>query len=263
MAFRFSVIERLPDPATIWTVKGTFVHRVLEQLFWRHPRGERTPEAAEAEFALAWPELLEDEEFRSLELDEEATARLAEECRVLVHNEFRLEDPNAVDAIGLELMLEAQIGGVKLRGILDRLDRREDGELVVIDYKTGRAPSAKYEQAKLSGVHLYAVLCEEVLGRTPVEVRLLHLKEPTIITATPTAQSLRGHRTKTAAVWTAIDRACQQDDFRPRTGPLCNYCRYREFCPAFGGDPALAAAALSPTVPPTTSDPSLLLSPTA
>lgn len=246
MAFRFSVIEHLPDPATIWTVKGTFVHRVLELLFWKHPRGARTPEVASTEFDLAWPELLVDEDFLSLQLDAQAVEQFAHECRTLVMNEFRLEDPNEVDAIGLELMLEADIGGVTLRGIIDRLDRRADGSLVVVDYKTGRAPSPKFEQAKMAGVHLYALLCQEVLGEVPAEVRLYHLKEPTIITATPTAQSLKGHRTKTSAVWTAIDRACAHDDFRPKTGPLCNYCRYREFCPAFGGDPSLAAAALAP-----------------
>jgi putative RecB family exonuclease len=30
LAFRFTAIERLPDPATVWTVKGTLVHSALE-----------------------------------------------------------------------------------------------------------------------------------------------------------------------------------------------------------------------------------------
>ena len=141
-------------------------------------------------------------------------------------------------------MLEARLGGVRLRGILDRLDRNADGGLVVVDYKTGRAPSPAYEQARLAGVQLYALLCQEVLGQRPVEVRLLHLKEPTVITATPSEQGLRGQRTKTLAVWDAIERACRTEDFRPKTGPLCRFCRFRDFCPAYGGDPDLAAAAL-------------------
>jgi putative RecB family exonuclease len=119
---------------------------------------------------------------------------------------------------------------------------------VVVDYKTGRAPSPAYEQAKLVGVHLYALLCEEVLGRRPAQVRLLHLKEPTVITAEPTEQALRGHRIKTTAVWSAIERACRDEDFRPRTSPLCDYCRFRAFCPAYGGDPAQAAVVLGAPV---------------
>jgi putative RecB family exonuclease len=45
-------------------------------------------------------------------------------------------------------------------------------------------------------------------------------------------------------VWTAIERACRDEDFRPHPSPLCNYCRFREFCPAYGGNPEEAALAL-------------------
>ena len=141
-------------------------------------------------------------------------------------------------------MLEARVGDLRLRGIIDRLDRTPDGELVVIDYKTGRAPSPTYEQARLVGVHIYALLCQEVLGRRPAQVRLLHLQEPTVITAEPTEQAVRGQRTKTLAVWSAIERACRDEDFRPRRPRCAGYCRFQDFCPAFGGDPTTAAAAL-------------------
>ena len=58
-------------------------------------------------------------------------------------NYFALEDPNEVTPVGIELILEARLGDVRLRGILDRLDRTPEGELVVVDYKTGRAPVAR------------------------------------------------------------------------------------------------------------------------
>ena len=120
--------------------------------------------------------------------------------------------------VAVELGLEIDVADMRLRGIIDRLDLTESGELVVIDYKTGRAPSERFERGRLSGVHIYALLCERVLGRLPVEVRLLHLRDPVAITAVPTEQSLRGHRQRTLAVWQAIERACARDDFRPRPG---------------------------------------------
>ena len=244
LAFRFSVIEHLPDPPTVATVKGTFVHRVLELLFWNHPAGQRTLEAAHAERQVAWAELQEDPDFLFLELAESERAHFERAGEMLVENYFRLEDPNLVNAVGMEVMMEARIGDVRLRGIIDRLDRRDDGELVVIDYKTGKAPAPKYEQARLAGVHLYALLCEEMLGQRPVEVRLLHLLEPTVISATPSDQTIRSYRQKTTAIWDAIERACATGDFQPRTSGLCNYCRYQAFCPAFGGDPTQAAVVL-------------------
>ncbi|MGA8723632.1 MAG: PD-(D/E)XK nuclease family protein [Acidimicrobiales bacterium] len=243
LAFRFTAIERLPEPPSVWTVKGTLVHRALERLFWYHPQGARSPAAATAELARAWDELRYDPEFALLGLGAEEAETFRLDAATLLEHYFELEDPNAVVTVGVEITLEAMIGGVRMRGIIDRLDLGPDGELLVVDYKTGRAPAPSHERSKLTGVHLYALLCEEVLGRPPAEVRLLHLREPLSLTAEPSEQALRGHRAKTGAVWSAIERACRNEDFRPKPSALCNYCRFREFCPAFGGDPAQAAAA--------------------
>lgn len=244
LAFRFTAIERLPDPATVWTVKGTLVHCALEQLFWNHPQGSRSPAAAKAELHGAWAALAKDADYVSLGLTHDEGAAFLADAEHLVSNYFLLEDPDEITPVGIELTLEAQLGDVRLRGILDRLDLTPEGDLIVIDYKTGRAPGAAYIQSKLTGVQTYALLCQEVLGRRPVQVKLLHLKEPTVITTEPSEQGLRGQRTKTLAVWSAIERACRDEDFRPKTGPLCRFCRFRDFCPAYGGDPSLAAAAL-------------------
>jgi putative RecB family exonuclease len=229
-------------------VKGTLVHRALERLFWFHDRGRRTPVSAATELDHAWEELQTDPDYLGLGLSDGGAAELRAEAEALVRNYFSLEDPNEVNPVGIELTLEARVGAMRLRGIIDRLDLTSDGELVVIDYKTGRAPSPAFEQSKLVGVHIYALLCQEVLGRRPVQVRLLHLKEPTIIIAEPSEQALRGQRQKAVAVWSAIERACENEDFRPRTSPLCNYCRFRAFCPAYGGNPDEAALALGGTV---------------
>jgi putative RecB family exonuclease len=245
LAFRFTAIERLPEPPTVWTVKGTLVHSALERLFWRHPRGERNLAAALAELSGAWAELQTDPEWLGLALPSGESDRFRSEAEELVKNYFRLEDPNDVNPVGIEVTLEARLGDLRLRGIIDRLDLTPDGELEVIDYKTGRAPSVAFEQSKLVGVNIYALLCSEVLGRRPSAVRLFHLKEPTVITAQPSEQALSGQRQKALAIWSAIERACESEDFRPQTGPLCNYCRFQEFCPAFGGDPAEAAPAMA------------------
>jgi putative RecB family exonuclease len=42
-------------------------------------------------------------------------------------------------------------------------------------------------------------------------------------------------------VWKAVETACRTGDFRPRQSSLCTGCAFRDWCPAFGGDPALAA----------------------
>jgi putative RecB family exonuclease len=94
----------------------------------------------------------------------------------------------------------------------------------------------------MGGVHFYAFLVEQVLGRRPARVQLLHLREPVAISTVPSEQSLRGLRLRTEAIWTAVERACEREDFRPRVSGLCDYCAFRAYCPAWGGDPAQAVA---------------------
>jgi putative RecB family exonuclease len=150
-----------------------------------------------------------------------------------------------VNAIGTELWMSVDFGALKLSGIIDRLDLDEDGELVVIDYKTGRAPPSAFEQSRLGGVHFYAYLCQKLLGRRPARVQLLHLREPIAISTIPSDQSIRGLEVQAQAVWAAVEQACQREDFRPKPGRLCDYCAFHEFCPAQGGDLARVGALTS------------------
>ena len=236
LAFRFSVIDRLPDPPTIATNRGTLVHAALERLHLLAP-AERTPAAARACLDAAATELRTDPEYLSLGLDDEAAAAFRAEAAVLVDNYFRLEDPTRVRAIGLELKVEAEIDGIRLRGIIDRLELDDDGELVVTDYKTGGAPTTQHERKRLSGVHIYSLLCEQLLGRRPRSVQLLYLREPLALTTVPTDRSTRGTRRTLGAVWQAVERACEREDFRPQTSRLCDFCAYQAYCPSYGGDP--------------------------
>jgi len=76
----------------------------------------------------------------------------------------------------------------------------------------------------------------------PARVQLLYLSDPVVITTVPSEQSIRQLERKVKAIWQAIERACERDDFRPKQSRLCNWCAYQAFCPAFGGDPDDARA---------------------
>jgi putative RecB family exonuclease len=239
MAFRFASIEKLPEPPSVAATKGSMVHRALEVLFTLQPH-ERMGEAVDASFQQAVREYAVDPEFTLLGLDEGQRDAFVADAWTLVESYLRMEDPTCIRDVGLELRLEAQVGDLTLRGIIDRLELGPDGELIVTDYKTGRAPGLKYEQSKLGGVHFYSFLCESVLGRRPAAIRLMYLRSGETITAIPSEQSVRFITTRTTAVWKAVERACTTEDFRPKQGPLCKVCSFQQWCPAFGGDPDLA-----------------------
>ncbi len=238
LAFRFANIEKIDDPPTIHTTRGSLVHRALE-LAYLHPAEARTPSVFEAsvEAAIAEYHLLPD--LTRLALTPDEISAFEQQCRALIQNYLRMEDPQAVKPIGLELRLSATVGDLTLRGIIDRLELR-NGELVVTDYKTGRAPTVNWELRSLSGVHFYSFLCQEVFGRLPAAIRLMYLSSGETIEATPNEQSARYVATRTAAVWKAVERACVTGDFKPHPSARCASCSFQPWCPNFGGDPERA-----------------------
>ncbi len=239
MQFRFSSIQKLPEPPGIATTKGTIVHRALELLFVRPP-ADRTPTALETDLATALDEYSAHPDYVGLRLDDAGAASFRAACTTLIEKYFAMEDPTTVREIGLELWVTAELGNLQLRGIIDRLELDSNGGLVVTDYKTGRAPSGRFEQKSLAGVHFYAFLCEQVFGVIPSKIRLMYLASGETIETVPSAQSVRFITTRTKAVWSAVERACTTGDFRPNQSNLCSWCSFQQWCPAFDGNPDLA-----------------------
>ena len=239
MAFRFSAIDHVYEPPSPWTTKGTLVHRALELLHCAPP-SQRTLDLGLDCLDRAITELQQTDDWTGLTINEPQQQDLLDDAERLVRNSFLIEDHTAVNSIGIELKLEVRVGSLVLRGIIDRLDLEPNGDLIVTDYKTGKVPSERFEAGKLGGVHFYAFMCEQLFGRRPAKVQLLFLGEPLAIIATPTEQSIRFLPKKASAIWQAVERACETEDFRPRTGPLCSMCSYKQWCPAFGGDPSRA-----------------------
>jgi putative RecB family exonuclease len=235
--FKYQSIDRLEQPPTIWTLKGNLVHAALEGLFSVEP-ALRTLEVAlgALDAAVAAPDGVAGIE--SVGLEGLKLASFQEESRSLVHRYFELEDPTKVDAVGVELRVETTLTStrdgapVHLRGIIDRLDRNEAGDLVVVDYKTGRAPAPGRERARLAAVETYALLCERALGVRPVMVRLMYLAAPVVIERTIGASEVRRQERRTVEVWHAISRSYAAGTFRPSPGPLCNFCAYTDLCEA-------------------------------
>lgn len=241
--FKYRAIDRLPEPADIYSTRGTMIHSVLEQLYLLDP-SERTIERARTLMAEVWANLKSDPQYSSLELEPAEEAAWLEQADGLLVNFFRVEDPTTVSPSELEWWVEHQTEQTLLRGIIDRVEVMPDGEWVLSDYKTGRSPSETYALGSFFGLKFYALVCWRTFGKMPKLLRLMHLKEPEIITLVPTAQMLKGLERQLDALANAIVRAKQKDDWRPRMSHMCNYCPHRAICPAYESE--RAGAALSP-----------------
>src|SRR5205814_1442988 len=151
LAFRFATIDRLPEPASPWTTKGTLVHAALERLFLLEPTA-RTLAAALICLDEAFTMIRTDAEYTDLHLSPDDEAAFVDDAERLVRQYFTLEDPTTLPD-----------------------------------------------------------------------------------------QSSRAIERKVGAIWSAVERACERDDFRPKPSRLCEYCAFRVYCPAFGGDIAEGA----------------------
>ncbi len=230
--FKYRSIDRLPEPVSRAQAKGSLVHSVLERIFLEPPE-LRTRERAEELLTRLWAEVDDSQEVKPAELDPEEEAQWLAESTRLLRNYFRLEDPRDLSASKLEWWVEYDLPDIQLRGIIDRLEEREDGSWILTDYKTGRVPSTQRELAAFFGLRFYALVCWRAFGVIPKQIRLVYLSDPAVLTLDPHERMLVAFEKQMQAIGSAIKRAHEKDDWRPSPSPLCMHCSFQEMCPAW------------------------------
>jgi len=232
--YQHASVERIPQPASYAAVKGRFVHYVFEHLY-QLPPAERTIERARDFVAPAIDAVLSEEVRLDLAMDEVMLAQLLEETEKIITVYFEMEDPTSIHHEGVELRLGVDIDGTPLFGILDRLDRDEDGQLVIVDYKTGGLPNRNYDASTFANAELYAALCQAKLGEQPAKIRLLYVAQGETIERNVTDVTVKARTDFAATAWRRINRYYDDGDF-PATPSksACRFCAYKEICRADG-----------------------------
>ena len=238
LLFRFRTIDRLPEPPSPEATRGTLVHAALERLF-DLPAADRTPDRAAELLGPAWAALqAEEPEVSALFEDEQALAAWLRSARELLDAYFALEDPRRLEPAAREQLVEVLLpGGLRLRGIVDRLDVAPGGEVRVVDYKTGRAPGEMFEAKALFQMKFYGLVLWRTRGVVPRLLQLMYLGDREVLRYAPDESDLLAVERKLLALWEAIEKATQARDFRPRPSRLCDWCSHQALCPAFGGTP--------------------------
>ncbi|OBK80953.1 recombinase RecB [Mycolicibacter heraklionensis] len=240
LLYRFRAIDRLPEPPSAAQLRGSVVHGALERLY-ALPAPQRDPETARELVVPAWEHLISASPDVGSGLDAE---RLMAEARTLLAGYYRLEDPRRFDPQSCEQRVEVELAdGTLLRGFVDRIDVSATGELRVVDYKTGRAPSATgrlsaaAESKALFQMKFYAVALLRSRGVMPARLRLIYLADGQLLDYSPEHAELLRFEKTLIAIWQAIQTAGATGDFRPQPSRLCDWCAHRALCPSFGGTP--------------------------
>ncbi|HVW80232.1 MAG TPA: PD-(D/E)XK nuclease family protein [Mycobacteriales bacterium] len=239
LLYRFRVIDRLPEPPSLDAARGTVIHGVLERLFDR-PAAERTSEAARSDVEPGWLAVLEEDPELAAMVENEpgGLTELIASTRTLLDSYFTLEDPRRIEPAEREVLVEMTTPtGVHLKGFIDRVDRSPAGDIRVVDYKSGKAPSEAFEGKALFQLRFYALVLWRTTGVLPRLLRLYYLRDREILDYAPDAADLESLERQVEAIAAAIQKARSTGDWRHKPSKLCSWCSFQSLCPEFGGTP--------------------------
>ncbi|VEI12375.1 RecB family exonuclease [Trueperella bialowiezensis] len=238
LKFRFRVIDRLPEPPSLAALRGTIVHSVLEHLY-DSPATERTPERAQELLEPAWHTHVEkDPSVLELFESERDQAEWLGSARPLIANYFHLENPQFLEPDARESFVNAVLpSGLAIRGIIDRIDRAPNGQLRLVDYKTGKSPAPRFQSEALFQMRFYATALYHSDAVLPARTQLIYLKDGRVLTYDPHPDDVAALAMEVDSIWSAIRGRIDSGVFEPSKGPLCNWCHFQDVCPAYGNTP--------------------------
>jgi RecB family exonuclease len=230
--YRMAYLDRPSPPragAFAHNSLGASVHNALRD-WWLAPRSRRTVDGAASAVDLAWIA----DGYRSAEQAASWRVRAREWVRRYVAALDPDDEPRSV-----ERNVAARYGDTQVRGRIDRLDER-DGELVVVDYKTGRRGVSADEARGSWALAIYAYAVERTVRRPCRRVELHHVPTGEVVTHEFTVESLRRQLDRVgeaaeearAAVEARAAGADPDEAFPARPSPMCGWCDFHRSCPA-------------------------------
>lgn len=236
--YRYSYVDRpAPPKGPPWAHNslGASVHTALRN-WYALPVGKRSVDRAGVLLKATWVS----EGYRDADQEKAAFGRALRWLEAYLARRDPAEEP-----LGVERTVAAKTPTLALSGRVDRLDRRGD-EVVIVDYKTGRAELTDDDARGSRALALYAYAAEKTLRRPCREVELHHLPTETVARHRHTDESLARHLRRAEEAVADI-RAAQRavadgkhlDDAYPMApGPTCSWCDFRKVCPAGSDLPA-------------------------
>jgi DNA helicase-2/ATP-dependent DNA helicase PcrA len=125
-----------------------------------------------------------------------------------------------------EQSFEIRVGTTSVVGRIDRIDRRPDGSVAIVDYKTGKARDQEDADESLQ-LSLYAMAAQEKWGYTVGALIFHNLEENVPVMTTRTEAQLLTARARVEAAAQGIADGI----FDAKPGMHCNFCAYRSLCP--------------------------------
>lgn len=223
--FRFSLqyLHRLPGRPSQSANAGVLIHAAIERLAGQAPTGE----SVDFEQFRSWaaePSLPDSEiHEREGETEPEESGSLIDALRHFWASEYATIPP-----LGSEQEFYLNLGGTVVRGFIDRLHRRPDGTVEVVDFKTYNRLLSPAEVKQGLQLPLYIEGCRRALGYPEARAgALFFLRQGEVVRVSYTDEELAGRLKEAERLVAAI----REGDWAPTPGAACRFCPYRDTCP--------------------------------
>src|SRR5579875_420213 len=185
--YRMTYLDKPPPPrGAPWAHNsvGAVVHLALHR-WWSLTRSQRTPDEGAALVERNWQQL----GFR----DEQQSLRACVAAAEWVRSYLASRANPRQEPVGVERTVATCTRRLALSGRVDRIDDR-DGELVVVDYKTGRRSLTDDDARGSQALALYVLAVRRTLRRACRRVELHHLPTGEVVGFDHTEVSLAQHQ---------------------------------------------------------------------
>ena len=230
LKFKFSKIDLIQDAPNESSMLGNFVHDVLEMLY-KQEKNSRTLNLAKFYARQLWDEVWFPN-VQTLMLNEDKIRLFRWNAWWCIENLWKLENPEIIVPLGIEHEVNVDIGGVRIKGFIDRYSQSEDSlMLTVSDYKTGKTPRKEFQDDKFFQLNVYAkALSVSGVGYAD-HLELLYLKDGVRLKRDISEKGIEEAVETIQQVKSEIDNSCSTGDFPAIKSVLCGWCSYKPICP--------------------------------
>jgi len=238
--FHFRYVLQVPQETEgIEAFVGKRVHEVLERLYLFIER-DQVPglQKVVARYHALFDEHFDEARVRIVKpgMKVDDYRRLGEDC---LTNFYQRHYPfDADETLGVERRVVFHLDEERrygVQGVVDRIVRTRDGTIEIHDYKTGSyVPSQKRldEDRQLA---LYQIGVSNELGHdAPIRLVWHYLAKNRRCVSERSPEQLEQLRAETIEL---IDRIEAEREFPAEKNRLCDWCEFRDICPAWGGTP--------------------------
>jgi len=222
LKYKYQHVVLIPSVPRTFFDLGSAVHTVIEHLSKQQKEGiAPTKEMALALLETTWSTAAY--ESKSHERNDRATAETLLDTYLV----WQASNPNRI--LDAERKFQINLEGRTVKGTIDRLEETPEGEIVVIDFKTGSIPGglSKNTIREDMQMNLYSLAVRELYGKLPIRASLFYLSPNKTYNYTPTTETIRKFQERVTGLISAVcaEKFAPTPDFQ-----TCKWCDYKDFC---------------------------------